>query len=164
LEHYPKIKEAVPPEEVTTIKELKSDEEKWGLLSVLGLNTWLGALDDRARNPFMPYGLTGILVASAAVFFAYIRFDSISTHALDPRLALRVLRGLVGCGAGWAAVQARPPPAQGPAPESAAAGPVPPASPSVAAARGRGPLRAATGRRAAASREHTQRCTSGFFF
>jgi APA family basic amino acid/polyamine antiporter len=102
LEHHPEIRKVVPPEEVTTIKELKSDEDKWGLISVLGLNRWLGALDDRFRGPFLPYGLTGILVASAAVFFAYIGFDSISTHAEEARKPQRdvpigILASLVLC-------------------------------------------------------------------
>ncbi len=101
LEHYPDIARALP-KEVGTIKDLKSDEDKWGLISVLGLNRWLGALDDRARNPFMPYGLTGILIASAAVFFAYIGFDSISTHSEEAKKPQRdvpigILASLVLC-------------------------------------------------------------------
>ncbi len=101
LEHYPDIARALP-KEVGTIKDLKSDEDKWGLISVLGLNRWLGALDDRARNPFMPYGLTDILIASAAVFFAYIGFDSISTHSEEAKKPQRdvpigILASLVLC-------------------------------------------------------------------
>jgi APA family basic amino acid/polyamine antiporter len=85
VKHYPDIEKLVTPDEFITIQKLKSDEDKWGLISVLGLNRWLGPLDDRSRSPFMPYGLTGILVASAAVFFAYIGFDSISTHSEEAK-------------------------------------------------------------------------------
>jgi APA family basic amino acid/polyamine antiporter len=85
LAEYPVIAEKVSPEEKTEIEGYKSDVEKWGLISVLGLNEYLEPLDDRVRSPFMPFGLTGILVASAAVFFAYIGFDSISTHAEEAK-------------------------------------------------------------------------------
>src|SRR5262249_7704664 len=72
------------------------------MMSVLGLNRWLEPLDDRTRNPFMPFGVTGILVASAAVFFAYIGFDSISTHAEEAKRPQRdvpfgILASLVIC-------------------------------------------------------------------
>jgi APA family basic amino acid/polyamine antiporter len=85
LKEYPGIQKVVTPEELTDIKSLKSEAEKWGLISVLGLNRWLEPLDDRTRSPFMPYGITGILVASAAVFFAYIGFDAISTHSEEAK-------------------------------------------------------------------------------
>jgi APA family basic amino acid/polyamine antiporter len=85
LKEHPEIAKVVTPEELADIKSLKSDADKWGLISVLGLNAWLEPLDDRTRSPFMPFGVTGILVASAAVFFAYIGFDSISTHAEEAR-------------------------------------------------------------------------------
>jgi APA family basic amino acid/polyamine antiporter len=85
LREHPEIAMAVKPEELTEIKGLKSDADKWGLISVLGLNRSLEPLDDRTRSPFMPFGITGILVASAAVFFAYIGFDSISTHSEEAR-------------------------------------------------------------------------------
>ncbi len=56
----------------------------WGLLG-LGLNRWLLPIDDATRSPFMPYGLSGIMLGAAIVFFAYIGFDSISTHAEEAR-------------------------------------------------------------------------------
>jgi APA family basic amino acid/polyamine antiporter len=85
LKEYPDIKKIVTPEELTDIKGLKSEADKWGMISVLGLNRWLEPLDDSTRSPFMPYGITGILVASAAVFFAYIGFDAISTHSEEAK-------------------------------------------------------------------------------
>jgi APA family basic amino acid/polyamine antiporter len=85
LKEHPEIAKMVSPEELTDIKGLKSDAEKWGMMSVLGLNDWIEGLDERARNPFMPFGWSGILVASAAVFFAYLGFDAISTHAEEAR-------------------------------------------------------------------------------
>jgi APA family basic amino acid/polyamine antiporter len=50
----------------------------------------------------MPYGLTGVLIASAAVFFAYIGFDSISTHSEEAKRPQRdvpfgILASLVLC-------------------------------------------------------------------
>jgi APA family basic amino acid/polyamine antiporter len=58
---------------------------KWGLLGLLGLDRTLGALDDSFRSPFAPYGLSGLMLGASLVFFAYIGFDSISTHAEEAR-------------------------------------------------------------------------------
>jgi APA family basic amino acid/polyamine antiporter len=55
--------------------------EKWGILALLGLDRQLSAIDDSFRTPFTPYGFSGIMLGAAIVFFAYIGFDSISTHA-----------------------------------------------------------------------------------
>jgi APA family basic amino acid/polyamine antiporter len=85
LKKYPRIETSVSPQLVTLIKSLKSEEDKWGMISLLGLNRWLEPVDDRWRSPFMPYGLSGIMVAAAAVFFAYIGFDAISTHAEEAK-------------------------------------------------------------------------------
>jgi APA family basic amino acid/polyamine antiporter len=85
LEKYPEIERSVSRELSATIKNLKSEERKWGMISLLRLNRWLEPIDDRWRSPFMPYGLSGIMVAAAAVFFAYIGFDAISTHAEEAK-------------------------------------------------------------------------------
>jgi APA family basic amino acid/polyamine antiporter len=57
----------------------------WGLLGLIGLDRWLVPIDDATRSPFAPYGLSGIMLGAAIVFFAYIGFDSISTHAEEAR-------------------------------------------------------------------------------
>jgi APA family basic amino acid/polyamine antiporter len=67
------------------IEETKSAYAKWGMISLLGLDRWLEPLDDRTRSPFIPFGVSGIMVAAAAVFFAYIGFDAISTHAEEAK-------------------------------------------------------------------------------
>jgi APA family basic amino acid/polyamine antiporter len=85
VEQHPRIEKIVTPEELRQIKELKSEVDTWGAVSLLGVNRWLGPLDDKVRNPFIPYGLSGIMVAAAAVFFAYLGFDSISTHAEEAK-------------------------------------------------------------------------------
>jgi APA family basic amino acid/polyamine antiporter len=85
LEMHPEIARIVSPEEVTDIKGMKSEVEKWGMISVLGLNHWLEPIDEYYRSPFMPFGISGIMVAAAAVFFAYLGFDSISTHAEEAK-------------------------------------------------------------------------------
>ena len=59
----------------------KQAAEKWGILAYLGINTSLEKIDDRFRSPYMPYGLSGIMLGAAIVFFAYIGFDAISTHS-----------------------------------------------------------------------------------
>jgi APA family basic amino acid/polyamine antiporter len=85
LRAHPELEQKLGEKDIAFIKDLKSDADKWGLISVLGFNRWLEPLDDQTRSPFMPFGITGILVASAAVFFAYIGFDSISTHSEEAR-------------------------------------------------------------------------------
>jgi amino acid transporter len=64
-------------------KEKAPDKEadSWGLLGWLGLNRWLVPVDNSTRSNFTPYGLSGIMLGAALVFFAFIGFDSISTHA-----------------------------------------------------------------------------------
>ena len=57
----------------------------WGILGYLGLNRWLLPIDDATRSPFAPYGFSGIMLGASIVFFAFIGFDSISTHAEEAR-------------------------------------------------------------------------------
>jgi APA family basic amino acid/polyamine antiporter len=59
--------------------------ESWGILGWLGLNRWLLPIDDATRTPFVPYGLSGLMLGASIVFFAFIGFDSISTHAEEAR-------------------------------------------------------------------------------
>jgi APA family basic amino acid/polyamine antiporter len=49
------------------------------------LNRWLVGLDDSVRSPFMPYGLSGLMLGASIVFFSFIGFDSISTHSEEAR-------------------------------------------------------------------------------
>ncbi|HEY1380887.1 MAG TPA: amino acid permease [Gemmataceae bacterium] len=54
---------------------------KWGILRYLGLNRLLLSIDDSVRSNFFPYGFSGMMLGASLVFFAFIGFDSISTHA-----------------------------------------------------------------------------------
>jgi amino acid transporter len=65
--------------------EKKAEVNSWGLLGVVGIDRWLVPIDDATRSPFMPYGISGIMLGAAIVFFAFIGFDSISTHAEEAR-------------------------------------------------------------------------------
>lgn len=84
-------------------REIPEDPaQKWGLLGLLGLNRWLVPLDDAVRSPFAPYGLSGIMLGGSIVFFSYIGFDSISTHAEEARrpqrdLPIGILSSLAIC-------------------------------------------------------------------
>jgi amino acid transporter len=85
--------------------------EKWGLLGEIGLNKTLEKVDDAVRSPFMPYGLAGIIFGASIVFFAYIGFDSISTHseeAVRPArdVPIGILASLVICTALYIGVAA----------------------------------------------------------
>ena len=71
----PKVREAGEQKETSN----------WGILGYLGLNRWLLPLDDATRSPFAPYGFSGIMLGASIVFFAFIGFDSISTHAEEAR-------------------------------------------------------------------------------
>jgi amino acid transporter len=61
------------------------EAESWGMLGTLGLNRWFLPIDNAVRNRFMPYGFSGIMLGAAIVFFAFIGFDSISTHSEEAR-------------------------------------------------------------------------------
>src|SRR5262249_32959141 len=63
----------------------KTVNEKWGMLGMLGINKSLTRIDNAARSRFIPYGLSGIMLGASLVFFAYIGFDSISTHSEEAR-------------------------------------------------------------------------------
>src|SRR5947209_4203332 len=81
---------------------MPSEESKWGMIALLGLHRRLENADDRVRSPFLPYGISGILAAAAAVFFAYIGFDAISTHSEEARQPQRdvpigIIASLVIC-------------------------------------------------------------------
>ena len=41
----------------------------------------VGYVDSSNWTPFLPYGWSGVMSAAGVIFFAYIGFDSISTHA-----------------------------------------------------------------------------------
>jgi APA family basic amino acid/polyamine antiporter len=67
-------------------REVPADpSSKWGVLGLVGLSRWLGSLDESVRSPFAPYGLSGIMVGASIVFFAFLGFDSLSTHAEEAR-------------------------------------------------------------------------------
>jgi len=85
--------------------------EKWGILGSMGLDRWLGNIDNSVRSPFAPYGLSGIMLGAAIVFFAYIGFDAISTHSEEARKPQRdvpigILASLAICTVMYIAVSA----------------------------------------------------------
>jgi APA family basic amino acid/polyamine antiporter len=81
LQQHPQIAEGLSPAEQARLAAVPNEASKWGLLGVLGIRHWLQPIDDACRSPFLPYGFSGLMVGAALVFFAYIGFDSISTHA-----------------------------------------------------------------------------------
>lgn len=81
----PELDKALTDEQRQTVKTLQSEQRRWGLLSALGVKEWLEPIDDRMRSSFFPYGLSGLMVGAALVFFAYIGFDSISTHSEEAK-------------------------------------------------------------------------------
>lgn len=85
--------------------------QKWGVLGLLGLDRWLLPLDDRVRSPFAPYGLSGVMLGASIVFFSYLGFDSISTHAEEARrpqrdVPIAILTSLALCTILYIAVSA----------------------------------------------------------
>jgi amino acid transporter len=85
--------------------------EKWGILGSMGLDRWLGNIDNSVRSPFAPYGLSGIMLGAAIVFFAYIGFDAISTHSEEARnpqrdVPIGILASLAICTVMYIAVSA----------------------------------------------------------
>jgi APA family basic amino acid/polyamine antiporter len=45
----------------------------------------VGYIDTANWHPFMPFGASGVLTGAGYIFFAYIGFDSVSTHAEEAR-------------------------------------------------------------------------------
>src|SRR5205823_1853299 len=84
-------------------KEAESETTaKWGLIGHLGLNRSLAKVDDATRSTFLPYGVSGMMLGAALVFFAFIGFDSISTHseeAIRPQrdVPFGIIASLVVC-------------------------------------------------------------------
>jgi APA family basic amino acid/polyamine antiporter len=85
LDQHPQSREALRKRVREELRDLQSEDDKWGMIALLGLHQQLGMIDERVRTPFLPYGLSGILAAAALVFFAYIGFDAISTHSEEAR-------------------------------------------------------------------------------
>lgn len=59
-------------------------------------------IDPTNWTPFMPYGWTGVFTGAAIIFFAYIGFDSVSTHAEEARnpatdVPIGIISSLVVC-------------------------------------------------------------------
>lgn len=89
----------------------KMSTKKWGLLGTIGLNKMLGSVDNSLRSNFMPYGISGVMLGAALVFFAFIGFDSISTHseeAVKPQrdVPIGIIASLVLCTLLYIAVSA----------------------------------------------------------
>jgi amino acid transporter len=63
----------------------KKAAKSWGILGMMGMNNQLLPIDDSTRSMFAPYGFSGIMLGAAIVFFAFIGFDSISTHAEEAK-------------------------------------------------------------------------------
>jgi amino acid transporter len=85
--------------------------EKWGMIGEVGLNKSLVTVDDSVRSSFLPYGFSGMMLGAALVFFAFIGFDSISTHAEEavrPQrdVPIGILASLFLCTALYVAVAA----------------------------------------------------------
>jgi basic amino acid/polyamine antiporter, APA family len=102
LERYPQVGEGLTPADRARLAAVPNVAKKWGLLGVLGVRQWLLPIDDACRSSFMPYGFSGLMVGAALVFFAYIGFDSISTHseeAVRPQrdVPLAILTSLALC-------------------------------------------------------------------
>ena len=102
LKKNPELAKTLPAVERTMVEKLPSEGGKWGLLGVLGIKRWLQPLDDSWRSPFLPYGLSGLMVGAAMVFFAYIGFDAISTHSEEAKnpqrdVPLGILLSLAVC-------------------------------------------------------------------
>ena len=53
------------------------------VLFVIGLGS--GYVETKNWSPFLPYGMPGVFKGAAYIFFAYIGFDAVSTHAEEAR-------------------------------------------------------------------------------
>ena len=92
-------------------KAPKKAAENWGVLGLLGVNETLERFDDSTRNAFFPYGISGVMFGAAMLFFVYLGFDSVSTHAEEavnpPRdVPIGIIGSLVICTALYMGVAA----------------------------------------------------------
>jgi APA family basic amino acid/polyamine antiporter len=76
--------------------------EKWGVLGLFGISDALARVDDSWRSTFFPYGLGGVMFGAAMLFFVYLGFDAVSTHAeeaVNPQrdVPIGILGSLVIC-------------------------------------------------------------------
>ncbi|MCC6416700.1 MAG: amino acid permease [Gemmataceae bacterium] len=83
----------------------------WGILATFGVDRILLEADEAVRSPFLPYGISGVMLGAALVFFAFIGFDSISTHseeAVRPQrdVPFGIIASLVVCTVLYIAVAA----------------------------------------------------------
>jgi basic amino acid/polyamine antiporter, APA family len=74
----------------------------WGILGRYGFHERFGSWDDWTRSSFAPYGISGIILGASRVFYAYLGFDSISTHSEEARhpqrdVPIGILASLVIC-------------------------------------------------------------------
>ncbi|HWL10188.1 MAG TPA: amino acid permease [Planctomicrobium sp.] len=102
LKEHPEFAASLSEVEVAQLKRIPNESKKWGMLAVLGVKDLLEPLDEMIRSPFIPYGFSGLMVGAAIVFFSYIGFDSISTHAEEavrPQrdVPLAIIASLVIC-------------------------------------------------------------------
>jgi amino acid transporter len=77
-------------------------DSKWGMIALMNVNKRLAEVDDATRSNFLPYGISGMMLGAALVFFAFIGFDSISTHseeAVRPQrdVPIGIIASLVLC-------------------------------------------------------------------
>lgn len=98
----------IPVEDRIVPKEAAS---KWGMLGLLGINHYLEPIDEAVRSPFAPYGFSGVMLGASIVFFAFIGFDSVSTHAEEAKnpqrdVPIAIIVSLVGCTILYVAVAA----------------------------------------------------------
>ncbi len=90
---------------------LEEVHKPWGMLAYLGVTDKLAQLDDATRTSFFPYGLSGVMLGASIVFFAFIGFDSISTHAeeaVNPAkdVPFSIIASLILCSGLYIAVSA----------------------------------------------------------
>jgi APA family basic amino acid/polyamine antiporter len=102
VEKHPEVIEGMSAKDALDVKNLPNEVKRWGMLGALGIRESLEPIDAKVRSPFAPFGFSGIMIGAALVFFAYIGFDSISTHAeeaINPQrdVPIGILGSLVLC-------------------------------------------------------------------
>lgn len=88
LKNHPELFANLNDAQKKDLEGVPSETHKLGMIGLLGIKNKMASIDNNIRSPFMPYGLSGIMMGAALVFFAYIGFDSISTHseeAINPQ-------------------------------------------------------------------------------
>ena len=83
--------------DLAQVKARERQVENWGALAEFGLDRSLEAIDDKTRTNFTPYGLSGVMLGAALVFFAFIAMANYGFNKLGQAIGINGWRKTLSC-------------------------------------------------------------------